>query len=85
MVTGAGGSIASELCRQVARWQPASIVLVGHGENSIFEIMIELEETFPSLEKFPVIADVRDRQRLTQIFERYQPEVIFHAAAHKLV
>ena len=85
MVTGAGGSIASELCRQVARWQPASIVLVGHGENSIFEIMVELEETFPSLEKFPVIADVRDRQRLTQIFERYQPEVIFHAAAHKHV
>lgn len=85
MVTGAGGSIASELCRQVARWQPSSIVLVGHGENSIFEIMVELEETFPALEKFPVIADVRDRQRLAQIFERYQPEVIFHAAAHKHV
>jgi len=85
MVTGAGGSIASELCRQVARWQPSSIVLVGHGENSIFEIMVELEETFPSLEKFPLIADVRDRQRLAQIFERYRPEVIFHAAAHKHV
>jgi len=85
LVTGAGGSIASELCRQIARWSPASIVLVGHGENSIFEIMLELEESFPALEKVPVISDVRDRERLAQIFERYQPEVIFHAAAHKHV
>ncbi|MFN2146741.1 MAG: polysaccharide biosynthesis protein, partial [Anaerolineales bacterium] len=85
LVTGAGGSIASELCRQVARWSPASIVLAGHGENSIFEIMVELEESFPQLEKVPVIVDVRDRNRLTQIFNRYQPEVIFHTAAHKHV
>jgi FlaA1/EpsC-like NDP-sugar epimerase len=85
LVTGAGGSIASELCRQVARWSPESIVLVGHGENSIFEIMVELEGSYPALKKVPVIVDVRDRQRLTQIFERYQPEVIFHAAAHKHV
>ncbi|MBN2044129.1 MAG: polysaccharide biosynthesis protein [Anaerolineales bacterium] len=85
LVTGAGGSIASELCRQVARWSPASIVLLGHGENSIFEIMVELEENFSKMEKVPVIVDVRDRQRLTQIFARYQPEVIFHAAAHKHV
>jgi FlaA1/EpsC-like NDP-sugar epimerase len=85
LVTGAGGSIASELCRQIARWQPASLVLVGHGENSIFEIALELEESFPSLDKHPLIADVRDRHRLRKIFERYQPEVIFHAAAHKHV
>ncbi len=85
LVTGAGGSIASELCRQVARWSPDSIVLAGHGENSIFEIMVELEESFPQMEKMPVIVDVRDRNRLTQIFSRYQPEVIFHAAAHKHV
>ena len=85
LVTGAGGSIASELCRQVSRWSPESIVLVGHGENSIFDIMIELEGSHPSLKKIPVIADVRDRQRLAQIFERYKPEVIFHAAAHKHV
>jgi len=85
LVTGAGGSIASELCRQVARRSPDSIVLAGHGENSIFEIMVELEENFPQMEKVPVIVDVRDRNRLTQIFSRYQPEVIFHAAAHKHV
>lgn len=85
MVTGAGGSIASELCRQVARWSPASIVLCGHGENSIFEIMVELEDSFPDLEKVPVIVDVRDKNRLQHIFSRYQPEVIFHAAAHKHV
>jgi len=85
MITGAGGSIASELCRQIARWSPASLVLVGHGENSIFEIMIELEDSFPDLEKAPVIVDVRDRKRLRQVFERYQPQVLFHAAAHKHV
>lgn len=85
LITGAGGSIASELCRQIARWSPASIVLVGHGENSIFEIMIELQDSFPDLEKIPVILDVRDRKRLKQVFERYQPQVIFHAAAHKHV
>jgi FlaA1/EpsC-like NDP-sugar epimerase len=85
LITGAGGSIASELCRQIARWEPTLIVLVGHGENSIFEIMVELEESFPNLEKIPVIADVRDKGRLAQIFARHKPEVIFHAAAHKHV
>lgn len=85
MVTGAGGSIASELCRQISRWSPAKIVLVGHGENSIFEIMVELEESFPDIPKIPVIADVRDRQRLEVVFERYRPQVVFHAAAHKHV
>lgn len=85
MVTGAGGSIAGELCRQVARWSPDGIVLVGHGENSIFEIMVELEASYPDLEKFPVIVDVRDRNRLQQVFERFKPHVVFHAAAHKHV
>ncbi len=85
MVTGAGGSIASELCRQVSRWSPSCLILVGHGENSIFEIMVELEDSFPDIPKFPVIADIRDRKRLTSIFNRYQPEVVFHAAAHKHV
>ncbi|MBN2503360.1 MAG: polysaccharide biosynthesis protein [Anaerolineales bacterium] len=85
LITGAGGSIASELCRQIARWGPAEITLVGHGENSIFEILLELKDTFPSLALHPVIADVRDRQRLEVIFERYKPEVVFHAAAHKHV
>jgi FlaA1/EpsC-like NDP-sugar epimerase len=85
LVTGAGGSIASELCRQVVRWSPAELVLMGHGENSIFEIMVELEQSFPDLPLYPVIADVRDRPRLEHIFKRFAPEVVFHAAAHKHV
>jgi FlaA1/EpsC-like NDP-sugar epimerase len=85
LVTGAGGSIGRELCRQVARWKPAELVLLGHGENSIFETLLELEESFPALIIRPVIADIRDRQRLDLTFGRYQPQVIFHAAAHKHV
>lgn len=85
LLTGAGGSIASELCRQIARWEPSMLVLVGHGENSIFEIMLELDATYPELPKVPIIADVRDRGRLEQVFARHKPEVVFHAAAHKHV
>jgi len=85
LVTGAGGSIASELCRQIARWSPAELLLVGHGENSIFEIILELEELFPSLAIQPVIADVRHADRLMNIFSTYKPQVVFHAAAHKHV
>jgi len=84
-VTGAGGSIGSELCRQISRWQPKELVLLGHGENSIFEAMIELQEDYPSLSLIPVIADVRHAERLARIFAEYHPQVIFHAAAHKHV
>src|SRR5690606_25241656 len=83
LVTGAGGSIGSELCRQVARFEPESLLLLGRGENSIYEINRELKESFPSLHKTPIIADIRDRARLEQIFREYQPTVVFHAAAHK--
>ncbi len=85
MVTGAGGSIGSELCRQVARRNPEEIVLLGHGENSIYEIYMELDEVFPALRIHPIIADVRDRNRLDAIFAKFKPEVLFHAAAHKHV
>ncbi|QRN82924.1 polysaccharide biosynthesis protein [Chloroflexota bacterium] len=85
MVTGAGGSIGRELCRQIAQSQPARILLLGHGENSIFETMLELRDNHPSLETQPLIADVRDLGRLQILFERWQPEVLFHAAAHKHV
>ncbi len=85
LVTGAGGSIGRELCRQIARWGPAKLILLGHGENSIFETMKEMEANFPTLPIFPVIADVRDSNRLYSIFERHRPEVVFHAAAHKHV
>ena len=85
LVTGAGGSIGRELCRQIARRKPAQLLLLGHGENSIFEIFLELREDYPELGIHPVIADVRDRERLASIFSDHQPQVIFHAAAHKHV
>jgi FlaA1/EpsC-like NDP-sugar epimerase len=85
LVTGAGGSIGREICRQVARWSPASLVLLGHGENSIFESLLELKENFPSLSISPVIADVRDAGRVQEMFKLHQPQVVFHAAAHKHV
>ncbi|HAV76649.1 MAG TPA: polysaccharide biosynthesis protein [Anaerolineae bacterium] len=85
LVTGAGGSIGRELCRQIARRNPAELVLLGHGENSIFEILLELQSDYPDLPIHPVIADIRDRERLTQIFTQHQPQIVFHAAAHKHV
>ncbi|MGW8251270.1 MAG: polysaccharide biosynthesis protein, partial [Anaerolineales bacterium] len=85
LVTGAGGSIGRELCRQVARWRPAELVLLGHGENSIFESLLEIEENYPSLPLHPVIADIRDIDRMGVIFENHRPQVVFHAAAHKHV
>lgn len=85
MVTGAGGSIGRELCRQVARWGPTELILLGHGENSIFESLLELEENFPSIPLHPVITDIRDADRLDVLFDNLRPEVVFHAAAHKHV
>lgn len=85
LVTGAGGSIGREICRQVARWFPAELVLLGHGENSIFDSLLELNEDFPSLSIHPVIADVRDVSRIEEMFKLHQPQVVFHAAAHKHV
>ena len=85
LVTGAGGSIGSELCRQIARCQPVAIVLLGHGENSVFHIHNELRRSFTGLAFHPIIADVRDAARIDRIFARYRPQHIFHAAAHKHV
>jgi FlaA1/EpsC-like NDP-sugar epimerase len=85
MVTGAGGSIGSELCRQIALSEPAQLVLLGHGENSIFKIANELKKRLPALKAPAVIADIRDRKRMQMVLRAYQPEVIFHAAAHKHV
>jgi FlaA1/EpsC-like NDP-sugar epimerase len=85
LVTGAGGSIGSEICRQVARWMPSELILLGHGENSIFEAQLELKDDFPALNIQSVIADVRDENRLENIFSQHQPQVVFHAAAHKHV
>jgi FlaA1/EpsC-like NDP-sugar epimerase len=85
LVTGAGGSIGGELCRQIARCEPEILVLVGHGENSIFDIANELRRIWPDLPVAQVIADIRDRDRLDTLFAQYQPQVVFHAAAHKHV
>ncbi|WP_068776165.1 nucleoside-diphosphate sugar epimerase/dehydratase [Paenibacillus sp. FJAT-26967] len=85
LVTGAGGSIGSELCRQIAPFHPDKLLLLGHGENSIYNIEMELRSKFPELQLETLIADVQDRERVDHIFQRYQPQVIFHAAAHKHV
>lgn len=85
LVTGAGGSIGSEMCRQVAELGGRKIVLVGHDENGIFEIDNELRTRFPAVEVVPLIADVRNSRRLESIFKLHRPMVVFHAAAHKHV
>ncbi|MGM8366180.1 polysaccharide biosynthesis protein [Virgibacillus sp. W0181] len=87
MVTGAGGSIGSELCRQLLRFAPKKIVLVGHGEFSIYTIHMELREKYKQtdIEILPVIADVQDRERMMEVIEKHQPTIIYHAAAHKHV
>jgi FlaA1/EpsC-like NDP-sugar epimerase len=85
LVTGAGGSIGRELCHQIARWDPTELYLLGHGENSIFETLIELEQSYPSLKTHPLIADIRNKDRINHLFSNCQPQVVFHAAAHKHV
>jgi len=85
LVTGAGGTIGSELCRQIARLNPRRLILLGRGENSIFQIEQELRSVFPTANIIPVIADVRHTSRMSKIFHRYKPEIVFHAAAHKHV
>ncbi|MFZ5753339.1 MAG: polysaccharide biosynthesis protein [Bacillota bacterium] len=85
LVTGAGGSIGSELCRQICRYDPKEIVLLGHDENPIFEIELELRSKYPNLKIYSIIADVKDKNRIIQIFSEKRPEIVFHAAAHKHV
>jgi FlaA1/EpsC-like NDP-sugar epimerase len=86
LVTGAGGSIGSEICRQICKFSPGKIVLVGHGENSIYQIDMELKNLYQNeIEIVPVIADIQDRGRIFEVLENYQPSVVYHAAAHKHV
>jgi FlaA1/EpsC-like NDP-sugar epimerase len=85
MVTGAGGSIGSELCRQIARLAPDRLVVVGRGENSIFELVEELRVAYPDVPVYPAIVDVRDMVRLRAVFDATNPYTVFHAAAHKHV
>ncbi|SHH14271.1 NDP-sugar epimerase, includes UDP-GlcNAc-inverting 4,6-dehydratase FlaA1 and capsular polysaccharide biosynthesis protein EpsC [Virgibacillus chiguensis] len=87
MVTGAGGSIGSEICRQVMKFSPSKIILVGHGEFSIYTIDMELRGKYrdAGIEIVPVIGDVQDRDRMFEIMETYKPRIVYHAAAHKHV
>ncbi|HSV74790.1 MAG TPA: nucleoside-diphosphate sugar epimerase/dehydratase [Chthonomonadales bacterium] len=99
LITGGGGSIGSELCRQVLRCAPAELVVLGHGENSVFEIHGELARALrrppprdgsvpperPSTRIVPVIADIRDEERMRRVLRQYRPQIVFHAAAHKHV
>ena len=84
-VTGAGGSIGSELCRQVCRFAPKALVLVEHSENNLFQIERELRATYPDVAIFACIADIRDARRMEALFATHKPNVVFHAAAHKHV
>lgn len=85
LITGAGGSIGSELCRQIAPLEPRRLLLAGKGENSIYEIRQEIGTMFPDLNLCQLICDVADSSRMRYIFEAVKPEVVFHAAAHKHV
>ncbi|MFN8374434.1 MAG: nucleoside-diphosphate sugar epimerase/dehydratase [Anaerolineae bacterium] len=85
LITGAGGSIGSEITRQVLHFHPRRLILLGRGENSLFTLEQELRRTHPELSYQAVIADVRDRARLDYVFRTFQPQVVFHVAAHKHV
>jgi len=85
LITGGGGSIGYELARQVANAAPSHLVLLGHGENSVFEAEARLRRAFPGVQLSTAIADIRDDRRLALIFDRIRPAIIFHAAAHKHV
>ncbi len=85
LVTGAGGSIGSEICRQVLRFRPATLVLVEKGENSLFHLERELLAAFPQIPVRACVADVLDTSRMESIFAQYRPHAVFHAAAHKHV
>ena len=85
LVTGAGGSIGSEICRQVALYRPSRLLLAERAENNLFQIHRELAESHPALDVVPLLADVTDGARMRQIFEQHAPWAVFHAAAHKHV
>ncbi len=85
LVTGAGGSIGSELCRQAGRFGPEQLILVEQAENPLFEIHRELSQAWPGLDAVPCIADICDKKRIDKIFSEWKPNVVFHAAAHKHV
>ncbi|TXC78498.1 polysaccharide biosynthesis protein [Metabacillus litoralis] len=86
LVTGAGGSIGSEICRQICKFKPKKLLLLGHGENSIYAIDMEIRNRYQEeIEILPVIADIQDRHRIFDVMDEHKPDVVYHAAAHKHV
>lgn len=85
MVTGGGGSIGSELCRQIAKFNPKELLILDNYENNAYDLQMELNYKFPNMKKQVIIANIRELSRLREIFDDFKPEVIFHAAAHKHV
>lgn len=85
LVTGAGGSIGSEIVRQITKFQPRKVLLLGHGENSIYMILEEVSQLNNNIEYVPIIADIQDRDRIFEIFKIHKPDIVYHAAAHKHV
>jgi FlaA1/EpsC-like NDP-sugar epimerase len=85
LVTGAGGSIGAELCRQICRFRPARVILFERAESPLYEFNQELKASFPEIKIIPLLADIRDRAQLSHAFSEYRPQVVFHAAAYKHV
>ena len=85
LVTGAGGSIGSELCRQIIKFKPKKIIMLDIYENTLYETEMELRQSYKNAPIIPVIASVRDKARMDEVFDKYRPQVVFHAAAHKHV
>jgi Predicted nucleoside-diphosphate sugar epimerases len=85
LVTGGGGSIGSELCRQISKFKPAKLLILDIYENNVYDVQMELNRTHPELNKEVIIASIRELERLREIFQTYNPDVVFHAAAHKHV
>ena len=85
LVTGAGGSIGSEICRQLLKFEPAKLIMVDHSENNLFYIENELKNNYSYATAIPIVANIKDKQVMRSVFKRYKPEVVFHAAAYKHV
>ena len=85
LITGGGGSIGSELCRQIAAHHPALLVIVDIYENTVYDIQQELKHDYPEMNLVVLIGSVRNTHRISSIFQKYQPELVYHAAAHKHV
>ncbi|MBN2072920.1 MAG: polysaccharide biosynthesis protein [Actinobacteria bacterium] len=85
LISGAGGSIGSELCRQIIKFKPSKLIMVDHSENDMFLIEQELSEKYDYPSAIPIVADIRDKQSMRGVFKKYKPQIIFHAAAYKHV